>query len=206
MSIILHFLLGGAVSFIGSLPMGLINLTVAETAISRGMRAALWLAFGAVLVEFGQILIALFFADWFFDDEVRQFWMRAIGSVVFIILGLYYIVKKVDDIHVKQDEQTGKHNSFLRGLGLSAVNMMAIPFWLVYGAMLQTQDILSKEGDLMLSFALGAAIGTFGLFIVYARLGMYILRRAKLISRYASTIIGCILLGLGLFFLIKLFV
>lgn len=203
MPILLHLLLGGLVSFIGSLPMGLINLAVAETAISKGMRAALLLALGAVLVEFGQILIALFFADWFFDNEERQFWMRAIGSGVFIILGIYYLIKKTEALELTT-EQGIKRNTFFRGAGLSAVNMLAIPFWLVYGAMLQGEGWLSKEGALMFAFAVGATLGTFGLLVVYAKLGVYVLRRAKRISMYASKIVGVLLLGLGVFFLIKL--
>ncbi|MEZ4688287.1 MAG: LysE family transporter [Bacteroidia bacterium] len=202
--LILHVLFGALVSFIGSLPMGLINLTVAETAISRGIRAALLLALGAVLVEFLQILVALFFADWFTSDPDRKFWIGIIGSIVFVCAGLYYLIKKSEAPHLKTDESTRSGNAFLRGLGLSAVNMLAIPFWLVLSSYSHSRGWLSNEPLLMVMFALGAVLGTFALFVAYARLGLFILRRSTIISQYAGKAIGLIFLVLGSWQLVRL--
>lgn len=203
-AILLHLLFGALVSFVGSLPMGLINLTVAETAISRGMRAALLLAFGAVLVEFGQILIALFFADWFTSDPSREFWIGIIGSVVFVIAGLFYLFQKTETPSLKTGEEQRKGNAFLRGLGLSAVNMLAIPFWLMIGTWSSAQGWLAKEALLIVCFALGAVLGTFGLLFLYAKLGLFVLRRSKIISKYAGKGIGLVFVLLGSWQLVKL--
>jgi threonine/homoserine/homoserine lactone efflux protein len=204
--VIVHLVFGALVSFIGSLPMGLINLTVAETAVSRGMRAALLLALGAVIVEFGQILVALFFADWFTSDPAREFWISLVGSVVFIAAGLFYLLQKPGKPALNTDQEFRKGNPFFHGLGLSAVNMLAIPFWLMTGAYSSAQGWLGKEALLLVCFALGAVLGTYGLFYLYARLGLFILRRSKIISKYAGKGIGVIFILLGSWQIIKLLI
>ena len=50
-SILLHFLMALAASFIGYLPFGTVNLSVIDTTISHGLRAALVMALGASLIE-----------------------------------------------------------------------------------------------------------------------------------------------------------
>lgn len=61
MTLLSHFFIALGLSFIGSLPFGMINMTVAHTAIRKGMQAAIFTALGAALVELIQVFIALKF-------------------------------------------------------------------------------------------------------------------------------------------------
>mgnify|MGYP003382638353 CR=1 FL=1 len=59
------FAAGFVLSLFGSLPPGLISLSVAQTAIQKGVIAALFLAAGAAGAEFFQAWAAVALTDWF---------------------------------------------------------------------------------------------------------------------------------------------
>ena len=55
--LLLVFGLGLGLSFIGSLPFGIINMTVAETTVRKGFRAGFWTSVGAANIEYLQVLV-----------------------------------------------------------------------------------------------------------------------------------------------------
>jgi threonine/homoserine/homoserine lactone efflux protein len=59
-SLLLAPFLGLGLSFIGSLPFGIINTTVAETTVRKGLRPGVAMSVGASLVEFFQAVLSLF--------------------------------------------------------------------------------------------------------------------------------------------------
>ena len=58
---LIHFAWGWLCGFLGTLPFGTINVSIAEMAIQRGTRVAISMAVGAAFIEFFQSYIALSF-------------------------------------------------------------------------------------------------------------------------------------------------
>ena len=71
-----HFLLGFVFSFIGSIPFGMINLTVVDTTIHKGLRAGIVLGLGAAIIEFFQAIIAVLFTHIFIDNPQIAEWIQ----------------------------------------------------------------------------------------------------------------------------------
>ncbi len=206
MTYLLPIILGFLLSFIGSLPLGIINMTVADTAIHRGMKAGIWVAIGASLVEFIQSFVAIKFTWLFSENSEVDFWFGIIAFIVFWALAIYYFFfakasNPASDI--MKDEK--KHSDFFKGMLVSAMNVLVIPYWVFYGSYLNSQGWLSLENEIIAVFAIGVMLGTFVLLLLYAKLGQVITSRAAQVTRYVNKFIGGIFLLFALYQTWKVF-
>ncbi len=122
---LLHLLFGIVISAIGTLPLGMINITVAERTIHKGLGAGMWIALGATLVELLQILIAIKFAYLFTSNPVVNQWLQILAIPIFFGLGIYFFLQK-EPSEIKTTEQ--KLPDFFRGAAISSLNLLAIPY------------------------------------------------------------------------------
>jgi len=201
MTILSHLLIGFGLSFIGSLPFGIINMTVAHTAIHRGITAALWMAFGAAFIEFFQVIVSLKFS-WLFvkDGEVENI-LKMVAAAVLLSAGIYFFffAKAIAPSADEKKEPGKRRSAFGKGMLVSTLNVMAIPFWIFYGALLTSYDLLKIGNTFVLVFASGTVMGTFSLLSVYAFLGDRILRKSEQITRWVNKFIGLVLMSFGMY-------
>jgi threonine/homoserine/homoserine lactone efflux protein len=200
MTILSHLLIGYGLSFIGSLPFGIINMTVAHTAIRKGITAALWMAFGAAFIEFFQVFVSLKFT-WLFVEggEVGNI-LKIVAVAVFLSAGIYFFFFAKTKPPANENEVAGRRRSaFAKGMLVSTLNVMAIPFWIFYGAILTSYDLLKMDNTYVLVFAAGTVMGTFSLLSVYAFLGAGILQKSEQITRWVNKFIGLVLTGFGVY-------
>ena len=87
----LNFVAGFVLSLIGSLPPGLISLTVSQTSILRGLAAAMAVATGAAFAEFFQAWAAVLFADWFLGNPSAERGFQLAAVPVFGLIGLHLV-------------------------------------------------------------------------------------------------------------------
>ena len=126
--LIQSFFLAFGISYLGSIPPGVLNLTVIDISMRRAMKHAFLFALAAALIEFIQGFIALQFSDYLAVHSEVEFYIQLFVIPVFIGLGIAYLLKKNPPSHdVKEDNS----NTFIKGMLLSVVNPLAIPFWLV---------------------------------------------------------------------------
>lgn len=201
MDFLFHLLIGAFLSFVGSAPPGMINLTVVDITLKRGMKMALLASLGAALVEGVQALVALRFTWLFTEDPIIGNVIQWGAIPVFFGLGLYYLLKKSGKNSVPKERKSG--SIFLQGIGVSALNLLVYPYWIFYGSWLHLNGFLIKETSYILVFSLGVALGTFLLLWVFARLSKWIMKKSDKVSLYADRFIGAIMLGFGIWQLIN---
>ena len=99
---------------------------------------------------------------------------------------------------------TGRHG-FMRGLILGLLNPMTIPFWLAITTYLENDSWIDVEGYGFWIYLLGLASGTFCLLLTVNASGK---RFTKVADNpfLVHKVPGFILLGLGVYFLLKLVV
>lgn len=201
MSYLTHFLIAYALSFIGSLPFGMINMAVAHTAIRRGLPPAIWMGFGAALVELVQVFVALKFT-WLFDENptVEQAF-QVVAAIVFVAGGIYFFFfAKTKPALPEEGKVIGvKRGAFVKGIFISSVNLMVIPYWIFYGTLLSANDLLVKDNTHVGIFSVGTMFGTFSLMVCYALLGTKILSKSEVVTRWVNKLIGVVLLGFGVY-------
>ncbi len=201
LNLISHFLVGFGLSFVGSLPFGMINLEVARTAVRKGIPPALWVAAGASLVEMLQVYVALKFTSLFAENPAVEKWFQIISIVVFFGLGIYYFFfAKIKPVPTGELEPPGRRrHKLMKGMFLSTINLMAIPYWIFYGTLLTAHNMLDKQDLYIIVFSVGTAVGVFVLLILYSMLGAKILRKSAQVTAWLNVFIGLVLVAFGVF-------
>ncbi len=188
-------------SFVGSIPPGTINLSVMQLSLKGRKSAAFRFALAAALVEYPYAYIALKFEGFLSDASLIQKNFEILGVVVMITLGL---------LSLWNNWKPGARpigfmdSGFRRGVIISLLNPLAIPFWIGVTAYLRFQGWINLQSELDLHYYVaGVSIGTFSLLAVVAifssRFGEKFSR-----SRIVRFLPSMAFLGLGLYGLVKL--
>jgi threonine/homoserine/homoserine lactone efflux protein len=166
----LAFILGLVVSIIGIIIPGMLNMTIAKISVNENRNQALRFAFGAILVVFFQAFLGTYFAKFLDANPDFSEGLKKIGTLIFITITIVFTILGMQ-AHKKNKitvEIENKKNRFLYGMALSAINMLAIP-WYAFTSLLGASkkwfyyDIIS-----ILMFSLAAAFGTYVVFYWYA--------------------------------------
>ena len=133
------------VSFIGSLPLGTLNIAAMQISVSDGVMAAMLFSFGSLLVEIIYVRISLVAMDW-----IRK---QALAFSSF-----YAAMHPKVEKNFVLDSPLPK---FLLGMVMCAVNPVQIPFWFGWSTVLFTKKVLLPRNDHYNSYIIGIGIGTF---------------------------------------------
>ena len=205
MTYLTHFFIALGVSFVGSLPFGMINMTVAHTAIRKGFSHGIATAVGAALIELVQVFIALKFTWLFHENPNVERVFQIIATVVFFAGGVYFMFFAKSKPSIAEGEtKYSKRGDFMRGVGISSLNLMVIPYWIFYATLLTTNGIMVKDNTHVVVFSVGVMSGTFALLVCYALLGAKILSKSEQITRWVNKFIGLLLIGFGVFQVYKM--
>jgi len=195
----LLFAAGIVLSLLGSLPPGLISLSVAQTAIHRGLVAAMLLATGAAGAEFFQAWAAVWLTDWFVSKPGVERVFQWAAVPVFLGLAVYLLFWAKPPKTEGHVAEVSLVRQIGKGILLSAFNLLAVPYWFVYVGSLRVSGWWEEEGlTSTLIFSAGVMVGTMIALGLYAWLGRIIVQRSATAARHANRFVGLIFLGLGL--------
>ena len=190
------FIIGLIFSFLGSIPPGTLNVCVLQLGIEKKIAAALRFALAVSIVEYPYTWIAVQFEYWITSSLVVTENFQLITAIVMTVLGVFMLwtARKPSTFSVRFNE-----SGFRRGMILSILNPMAIPFWVGITAYLKAQKWidLSTTG-LLHTYVLGTAVGAMLLLTLFTfmavRLAPYVQH-----NRFIKIIPGLTLLLLGIY-------
>ncbi len=197
MGFLTHFIYGCIGSFVGTLPMGTINVSIAEESIRRGVRAGIIMSLGAAFVEFFQSYIALSFFNILSTNPEVERTIILTCIPIFLVIGCYYLFKKNKPIPV-QPSKASNVIGFAKGIMVTTLNLIAIPYYVFLGGYLHSAGLIRLEPEFIAAFSVGVVGGTFLVFLIYAKLGQYIRRKSEKLSRYASKVVGLIFITIAI--------
>lgn len=200
MDVLQNFLFAVAFSFLGSIPPGTLNLTVIQLGIERRMNIAWRFAIAAALIEYPYAWIAVAFEGWITTSPVILSNFKLISAVVLILVGgLNIWSSQRPTVFTQKFQESG----FRRGVILSILNPLAMPFWIAITAYLNVQGWinLSTQGQLH-SYLAGISIGAFILLILVAYLSKMMVAAYQPGSK-VKLIPGLVLLVLGIYAFIE---
>ena len=128
MNLLAYFCIAFVLSALGSMPIGIITLKVAEKTIHDGYRSGIMISLGATVIEFLYTYIALVSMDFFIQNVSVNLYIKLIAMTVFFALGFYHFLKKTKTILDSEGEY--KTFDFIKGILLAAMNLLIIPFWI----------------------------------------------------------------------------
>ncbi|MBL7849238.1 MAG: LysE family transporter [Cyclobacteriaceae bacterium] len=196
MSYLWVFFLGFAFSYIGSIPPGTLNVTVLQLALDRQVNIALRFAVAVSIIEYPYAWIGVQFEYYISRSPLILENFQLIAALVMTLLGISNLLpSRTPTGFARKFQESG----FRRGILLSLLNPMAIPYWMGFTAYLKVQGWIDLSSvGLLHSYVFGTAVGTMallGTLIFFAqRVAPYVQG-----SRWLKIIPGLVLLGLGCF-------
>ena len=190
------FLTGLVFSFIGSIPPGTLNVSVLQLGLEKKVNVALRFALAVSIIEYPYAWIAVEFESWLTSSPLIIENFQLITAIIMTGLGTFTIwaSRKPSTFSVKFNE-----SGFRRGIILSLLNPMAIPYWMGATAYFKAQGWvnLSTEG-LIHSYVFGTAVGAMLLLTLFVFMAN---RLAKHVQQnvFIKMLPGFIMLALGLY-------
>lgn len=162
MPILKNLFFGFLVSFLGSLPLGYLNIVgVAILAHSKWQSLVLYLL-GVILVEVVVVYGTIFFVN---QLVANKKWMKNIDFfAIFFLLGLAVVFRLSSNDSVGSVDflkEYVAYSSFFIGLVLCALNFLQIPFWVGWNLYLVNANRIVLTHRLHHFYLLGIIFGTF---------------------------------------------
>jgi len=196
------FIIAFLFSFIGSIPPGSLNLSVIQLSLDNKLMAAIRFSLAAALIEFPYAFIAVKFEGLITSSPLVLNNFKLIAAMVMILLGIVNLATYSKSSTSKTLEKL-KKSGFRKGVVLSILNPLAIPFWIGVTAYLKHQQWVQLSDNWLITvYVMGISVGTFSLLALLALLSQYLgsfFRKSTLIQ----IIPGVIFLILGLYALLE---
>jgi len=149
------------VSFLGSLPLGTLNIAAMQISVSDGVIAAMLFSAGSLLVEIVYVRISLVAMDWIRKQEKILKVLEWITLLIVLALAVSSFYTALHPGVKKNIVLSSPMPKFLLGVVMCAVNPVQIPFWFGWSTVLFTKKVLLPRKDHYNSYIVGIGLGTF---------------------------------------------
>lgn len=154
------FITGLFISFLGSLPLGTLNVAAMQISISDGAVPALKFAAGSLTAEMIYVRLSLIAMDWVRKQEKIFRILEWVTLAIVAALAVSSIYAAMHpSVHKNVILSSTLHRYFL-GLFMSALNPMQIPFWFGWSTVLFTKKVLLPINSHYNSYIVGIGLGT----------------------------------------------
>lgn len=167
------FFTGMVISFLGSLPLGTLNVAAMQMAITDGVNPAMLFGLGIMTTELIYVRLSLIAMDWVRKQKKL---LKALEWFTLLIIAALAISSFYAALHAHTSKNvilSSTINKYLLGLMMCAVNPVQIPFWFGWSTVLFTKKVLLPKNSHYNFYIAGIGIGTLlgtGVFIFGGKL------------------------------------
>lgn len=199
------FLWGLLISFLGSLPLGTLNIAAMQIGIQESITNAMYFSIGSLLVEMAYVRISLLGIDWVRKQEKLMKAMEwvTLAIVIALAVGSFIAATKSGGAAKNVVLENNMHR-FLLGMLMCAINPVQIPFWFGWSAVLFTKKILEPRKTHYNIYIIGIGLGTLVGNAVFIFGGKWMVQRIANSEQYLNWVIGGIFAFTALLQLIKI--
>ncbi len=199
------FCWGLMISFLGSLPLGTLNIAAMQIGIQESIKNAMYFSLGSLLVEMIYVRISLVGIDWVRKQDKLMKAMEWLTLIIIIALAAgSFIAAAKEGRDAKNVLLQNNMHRFLLGMFMCAINPVQIPFWFGWSTVLFTKKILQPRQDHYNSYILGIGTGTLLGNAVFIFGGKWMVSRIANSQQYLNWVIGGIFAITALIQLIKM--
>ena len=156
------FFWGLLISFLGTLPMGTLNIMAMQIGIQESTQNAIFFVFGTLLVEMIYVRISLIGINWIQKQERVMKVMQWITLCIIVLLAAGSIHSAIhSENEVKSLVLQNRMHRTLLGMLMCAINPVQIPFWFGWSTILFSKKILSPVKKQYNFYIFGIGFGTF---------------------------------------------
>ncbi len=186
---------GLMISFIGSLPLGTLNVMAMQIGIYETIQKALLFSLGSLLVEMIYVRISLIGINWINKQKKLMDIMQWItfGIVVLLAIASFYAaMQTASGQSAASNNPLAKYsmNRFLLGIFMCAINPVQIPFWFGWSTLLFSKKILEPVSKQYNYYIVGIGLGTLAGNCIFIFGGKWLVSRIANSQQYLNWVIG----------------
>jgi len=188
---------GFLVSFLGSIPLGYLNVVGFQLFQKSGLTPTIFFLLGVICIELFVIYFTLVFAHTLAKKERLTKYIEGFSVLfMFILAAVFYFSSNSN----KNVTDSFDYVPFVLGIVLSALNFVQIPFWTGWNLYLLNGKYIVIADFGKYVYVLGTITGTFcGMLALILSLH-YFAGNVEFLSKYLmKIIIPLVFLGLGVF-------
>jgi threonine/homoserine/homoserine lactone efflux protein len=154
------FLTGMFISFLGSLPLGTLNIAAMQLAISDGVVKAIYFSLGCLTIEMIYVRLSLIAMDWVRKQRKLFLLLEWLTLAIVVTLALASWYAALHPTVHKNPVLSSMFPSYILGLMMSALNPVQIPFWFGWSTVLYTKGVLVPKANNYNTYIIGIGFGT----------------------------------------------
>lgn len=191
-----NIFVGFLVSFIGSIPLGYLNVVGFQVYEKSGLTPTALYLLGVIIIEFFVIYFTLIFAKRLAENKKLTKYIEGF-SIVFMFVLAYVFYSSANS---KSDfSNTFNYVPFILGIVLSCLNFIQIPFWTGWNLWLLNGKYIEISGYRKYVFVLGTIVGTFCGMLTLILALHYFASNVEFLAQYLMRIIiPLVFVGFGI--------
>ncbi len=191
---------GFLVSFLGSIPLGYLNVIGLDIYNSAGFHAVLLYLLGVICIEGIVIFLTLIFAHTLFKKKKLLKYIEGFSALFMFILAFVFYSSANSDKSNPTVFSNTFDNFFVAGIVYSCLNFIQIPFWMSWNLYLLNGKHIEISNSRKYVYVFGTIAGTFcGMLVLILSLH-YFENNVEFLSKYLMRIIiPLVFVGLGIF-------
>lgn len=190
---------GFMISFLGSLPPGIITIAAIQISARKGMDAGFGYAIGSMLAEIIIVRLALTGINKIVRNGKLLRLLEWLTAVMLITFSAYCFnnigMNKQFPLVIPEIMLS----AFFTGAVLSILSPMHIPFWVGWGTVLMKKGILKPKAIHYNTFIAGVGLGTLAGFVIYIFGGNYLVESFQSNQFWINIVVGMLLLLIAFF-------
>jgi hypothetical protein len=157
-----NIIIGFIVSFVGSLPLGYLNIIGVEVLSKLGINALVSYLFGVIVIEAVVIYFTVVFSTQLAENKklMKSIDFFAVFFLLLIAFAFYTYSNQTKQEHNYLEDYI-QYSPFLIGMVLCGLNFLQIPFWMGWNLYLMNAKYIILSKKLKFHYIFGTLVGTF---------------------------------------------
>jgi threonine/homoserine/homoserine lactone efflux protein len=196
-----NIFVGFLISFIGSIPLGYLNVVGFEVFKKFGLNATVLYLFGVICIEMFVIYFTLIFAKQLMENKKLIQYIEGFSVLfMFLLAYIFYSSATKQATETSVLEKYVEYSPFVVGVILSSLNFIQIPFWTSWNLYLLNGNYIEISKSRKYFYVVGTLIGTFSGMLVLILSLNFVTNETDFLAKYLmKVIIPVVFIGLGLY-------
>lgn len=203
-----NIFVGFLVSFVGSIPLGYLNVVGYEIYLQQGFTTTICYLLGVILIEFFVIYFTLIFANQLASNAKLTKYIEGFSVLfMFVLAYIFYTTGAKTANESSEFSNFGYWKSFTTGVFLSAINFVQIPFWTSWNLYLLNGKYIEVSKTRKYFYVIGTVVGTFSGMVLLIVTLHFFTQETDFLSKYLMRIIiPIVFLSLGIYQGVKFYI
>ncbi len=189
-----------------TVPPGLLNMNAAKVSVEKGKVNGIIFSIGVSSMIMLQATVAVYISRFLDNNPEVIALLLKIATVVFAFFAVYFFwAAKRNKVPNPELVKISKKNSFLKGIGLAAVNLLTIPYYSGLNIMWNASGWIQFKASDIAIFILAAGLGTFSVLYMYTIYFNKLETKTDRFSRNSNYILSGLMVVLLVITLIRIF-